>query len=78
MVPHKGDKNHSEYIKLHYKLLKLYRAHYPYMPFRYIQKQIRRRWQIMCYLRCDKDESVIPDAITRVKWSELLEVSQIL
>jgi hypothetical protein len=78
MVSHKKDKNHSEYIKLHYKLLKLYRIHYPYMPFRYIQKKIHRRWQIMRYINCKQCDTVIANTVTRVKWSEVLEVSQIL
>lgn len=43
MIPRKGDNTRKEYIKLHYKLLALYRKHYPYMPFRRIQKQIIRK-----------------------------------
>jgi hypothetical protein len=78
MIPRKGENTRKEYIKLHYKLLALYRKHYPYMPFRRIQKQIIRRWQIMCYIRRHLYDADTPDNVVSVKWSEILEVSQTL
>lgn len=78
MIPNKGHKARSEYIKLHYKMQKLYRSKYPYIPFRHIQKAIYRRWQIICYANLIDDTHCKPERIAKLQWSEILEVSETL
>jgi hypothetical protein len=77
MIPIKGNKYRSEYIKLHYKTKILYRKYYPYIPFRRIQKIIHRRWQIICYNRIH-NHNEYPEHNAHIKWSDTLEVSEIL
>lgn len=71
MIPMKGDKYRSEYINLHYKIKRLYRKHYPHIPFRHIQKTIHRRWQMICYTRIHNHNDY-PEHNSRIKWSEIL------
>lgn len=73
MIPKKTNADHNEYIALHYKLQKHYRKSHPYIPFRYIQRRISRRWQLRCYEKNNSIKQEETCQTTMIRWSENIE-----
>ena len=63
--------NRKEYITLHYKILEKYRKKYnKYIPFRLINKSIKRHYQLYCYNKINKDSDIVKEKQTMIRWSE--------
>ncbi len=70
MIP--SDKNsRKEYIIVHYNILEKYRKKYnKYVPFRLINKSIKRHYQLYCYDKINKENDITKDKQTKIRWSE--------
>lgn len=72
MIPKKTNKvERNEYLSLHYKVQQYYRKHYKYIPFRYIQRKINRKWQIRCYEK--NDQVKMEEHQPTIRWSDNIE-----
>jgi len=61
---------HKEYMKLHYSVMQRYKSHYKHIPFRYINRSIKRKWSIMQYNKMMKDYDASTPKKQTIRWSD--------
>lgn len=61
---------HKEYMKLHYSVMQRYKSRYKHIPFRYINRSIKRKWSIIQYNKIMKNyDTSVPKKQT-IRWSD--------
>jgi hypothetical protein len=61
---------HKEYIKLHYNIMQRYKKHYKHIPFRYINRTIKRRWSVIQYNKIMNQYDTSTQKTQTIHWSD--------